>query len=136
MLGGMATRSKPSAALKASSGKDLSPADLLIGVRIRECRVLRGVTQQQLADLIGVTYQQIFKYEHGVNRVSAGRLYEIAQELDTPVESFSDGLEKSGGRLPHGRRRLFQIMRSVGEIKSDKRREALGQLVRVLAGQP
>jgi transcriptional regulator with XRE-family HTH domain len=109
---------------------------VLIGLRIRECRVLHGLSQQQLASSIGVTYQQIFKYEHGVNRVSAGRLYEIAQELDTPVESFFAGLENSDGRLPHGQRRLFLLMRSIGEIKSEKRREALGHLVRVLAGQP
>jgi transcriptional regulator with XRE-family HTH domain len=136
MLAGMAARPKPGAALKPSSGKKLSPAEMLIGLRIRECRVLHGLSQQQLAELVGVTYQQIFKYEHGVNRVSAGRLYEIAQELDTPLESFFDGLEKSGGRVPHGQRRLFQTMRSIGEIKSEKRREAIGHLVRVLAGQP
>jgi transcriptional regulator with XRE-family HTH domain len=118
-----------------SKPKDISPADLRIGLRIRECRVLRGLSQQQLAELIGVTYQQVFKYEHGVNRVSAGRLYEIAKELHTPVETFFDGLEKNGGRLPRGQRRLFQIMRSVGEIKSETRREALGQLVRVLANR-
>jgi len=53
-----------------------------------------GLTQQQLADLIGVTYQQAHKYERGINRVSAGRLFEIAQVLSVPVGYFFGGLEQ------------------------------------------
>ena len=53
-----------------------------------------GLTQQQLADLIGVTYQQAHKYERGINRVSAGRLFEVAQVLGVPVSYFFDELEK------------------------------------------
>src|SRR4051794_31223821 len=55
--------------------------DRHVGARVRERRIMMGLTQQQLADLIGVTYQQAHKYERGINRVSAGRLYEIAQVL-------------------------------------------------------
>jgi transcriptional regulator with XRE-family HTH domain len=47
-----------------------------------------GLSQRQLAELIGVTDQQVWKYEHGTSRVSAGRLYEIARELGVPVEGF------------------------------------------------
>src|SRR5690242_5585321 len=59
--------------------------DRHVGARVRERRIMMGLTQQQLADLIGVTYQQAHKYERGINRVSAGRLYEIAQVLTVPV---------------------------------------------------
>src|SRR5438876_11586473 len=55
--------------------------DRHVGARVRERRIMLGLTQQQLADLIGVTYQQAHKYERGINRVSAGRLFEIAQVL-------------------------------------------------------
>src|SRR5690242_21960643 len=55
--------------------------DRYVGARIRERRIMLGLTQQQLADLIGVTYQQAHKYERGINRVSAGRLFEVAQVL-------------------------------------------------------
>ena len=55
--------------------------DLHVGARVRDRRILLGMTQHQLADLIGVTYQQAHKYEKGINRVAAGRLYYIAQAL-------------------------------------------------------
>src|SRR5438876_11052202 len=71
--------------------------DRHVGARVRERRIMLGLTQQQLADLIGVTYQQAHKYERGINRVSAGRLYEIAQVLSVPVGYFFEGLEE----LPH-----------------------------------
>ena len=68
--------------------------DRHVGARIRERRIMLGLTQQQLADLIGVTYQQAHKYERGINRVSAGRLFEVAQVLGVPVSYFFDGLEQ------------------------------------------
>ena len=62
--------------------------DRHVGARMRDRRVLLGLTQQQMADLIGVTYQQAHKYEKGINRVSAGRLYSIAQALGVEVGLF------------------------------------------------
>src|SRR5207253_6079429 len=70
--------------------------DRHVGARIRERRIMLGLTQQQLADLIGVTYQQAHKYERGINRVSAGRLYEIAQVLSVPIGYFFEGLDEYG----------------------------------------
>ena len=67
--------------------------DRHVGARIRERRIMLGLTQQQLADLIGVTYQQAHKYERGINRVSAGRLFEIARVLSVPVSYFFEGLD-------------------------------------------
>ena len=55
--------------------------DRSVGARMRERRMMLGLTQQQMAELIGVTYQQAHKYETGINRISAGRLYQIAQAL-------------------------------------------------------
>lgn len=66
--------------------------DQHVGRRIRERRVVLGMTQQQLADEIGVTYQQAHKYEKGINRVSAGRLFEIARVLSVPIGYFYEGL--------------------------------------------
>src|SRR6201996_5506142 len=72
--------------------------DRHVGARVRERRIMMGLTQQQLADLIGVTYQQAHKYERGINRVSAGRLYEISRVLSVPVSYFFDGLDTQTGR--------------------------------------
>ena len=72
--------------------------DRYVGARISERRIMLGLTQQQLADLIGVTYQQAHKYERGINRVSAGRLFEVAQVLSVPVNYFFDALDEENDR--------------------------------------
>src|SRR5579883_1775123 len=80
--------------------------DRHVGARVRERRIMLGLTQQQLADLIGVTYQQAHKYERGINRVSAGRLFEIARVLSVPVAYFFEGLDAEGGRAVSPRERM------------------------------
>ena len=71
--------------------------DRHVGARMRERRILLGLTQQQMAELIGVTYQQAHKYERGLNRISAGRLFEIAQVMGVPVAWFFEGLGGGDG---------------------------------------
>ena len=69
-----------------------NPVDLHVGARIRLRRRMQGVSQEKLADALGLTFQQVQKYERGANRVSASKLYEIAAALDAPVAYFFDGL--------------------------------------------
>ncbi|HTK34902.1 MAG TPA: helix-turn-helix domain-containing protein [Caulobacteraceae bacterium] len=69
-----------------------NPVDLHVGARIRMRRKLLGVSQERLADQLGLTFQQVQKYERGANRVSASKLYEIARALQTSVTYFFDGL--------------------------------------------
>ena len=66
---------------KPKRGRSTAAIDDHVGGRIRERRIMLGLTQQQLAEMIGVTYQQAHKYERGINRVSAGRLFEIARNV-------------------------------------------------------
>ncbi len=66
--------------------------DLHIGKRLRRRRKNLGLTQHQLADMVGVRFQQIQKYECAANHISANRLWLIAQALDVPVNYFYDGL--------------------------------------------
>jgi DNA-binding XRE family transcriptional regulator len=66
--------------------------DLAVGRRIRQRRIMLGLTQQQMAGLIGVTYQQAHKYETGINRISAGRLYQIARALGVDIMWPGGGL--------------------------------------------
>eukprot|EP01041_Mallomonas_annulata_P031218 gene31218-53489_t len=73
------------------------PVDLHVGVRIRMRRKEMGVSQERLAESLGITFQQVQKYERGANRVSASKLWEIASALMTPVAYFYDGL---GDREP------------------------------------
>ena len=67
--------------------------DLHLGKRLRRRRRLLGLTQQQLASAVGVRFQQIQKYECGANRISAARLWELAEALEVPINYFSEGLE-------------------------------------------
>ncbi len=69
-----------------------NPVDLHVGARIRLRRRMQGVSQEKLADALGLTFQQVQKYERGANRVSASKLYEIATALHSPVSYFFDGL--------------------------------------------
>ena len=69
------------------------PVDAHVGKRIRHRRWMVGMTQQQLADRVGIKFQQIQKYETGMNRVSASRLWDIAQALDVSISFFFEGFE-------------------------------------------
>lgn len=96
--------------------------DVHVGKRIRHRRWMIGMTQQQLAEKVGIKFQQIQKYETGMNRVSASRLWDIARAVDVPVSFFFDGLSES------------QTQDEVeGDILADK--EAL-QLVRAYYAMP
>ena len=108
--------------------------DRYVGMRIRERRVMLGLSQQQMADMIGVTYQQAHKYERGINRISAGRLYEIAQVLSVPVSFFFEGVDESASGEPSLRQRMcLELARNFTQIPSERHREALSQLARALA---
>ncbi len=111
-----------------------------VGQRIRARRTMLGLTQQQLADLIGVTYQQAHKYERGINRVSAGRLFELAKALGVEVTYFFEGLApEAEGHIPSGdvvpgRQRLcLDMARNFAKIREERHQEALSQLCRALA---
>jgi transcriptional regulator with XRE-family HTH domain len=69
-----------------------NPVDLHVGTRIRMRRKLLGISQERLADDLGLTFQQVQKYERGANRVSASKLYEIARSLKTSIAYFFEGL--------------------------------------------
>ena len=70
------------------------PVDVHVGKRVRHRRWLIGMTQQQLAERVGIKFQQIQKYETGANRVSASRLWDIADALEVPVSFFFEGIEE------------------------------------------
>jgi transcriptional regulator with XRE-family HTH domain len=69
-----------------------NPVDLHVGGRVRMRRKVLGVSQERLAEALGLTFQQVQKYERGANRVSASKLYEIARFLSAPISYFFEGL--------------------------------------------
>jgi transcriptional regulator with XRE-family HTH domain len=112
-------------------------ADRHVGMRIRERRIMLGLSQQQLAVMIGVTYQQAHKYERGLNRISAGRLYDIAQVLSVPISWFFEGIAEDNGaaEMSPRQRMCLELARNFAMIDNLKHQEALSQMARALAAQ-
>jgi transcriptional regulator with XRE-family HTH domain len=111
-----------------------------VGRQIRKQRNLLGLTQEQLADALGISYQQVQKYETAANRVSAGRLYEIAAKLNTEIGFFFEGLDPDtfGTPVEHGgkNRSAVELVRSFGNIQDGNVRSALVGLVKELGEGP
>ena len=112
--------------------------DSHVGSQIRKRRTLLGFTQEQLAAALDISYQQVQKYETGANRVSAGRLYQIAKELSVDVGYFFEGLDDESGTdsLPHGGRNrpTIELAKNFSEIENPAIRAAVSNLVRSLTG--
>lgn len=116
------------------------PVDIHVGKRVRHRRWMKGVTQQQLGDSVGIKFQQIQKYETGMNRVSASRLWDIAEALDVPVNFFFEGFQSDSedentstpqqGDLLADKEAL-ELVRSYYAIPESQRRK-LFDLARVL----
>ena len=115
--------------------------DVHVGKRIRQRRWLIGMTQQTLADLVGIKFQQIQKYETGSNRVSASRLWDIGEAMGVPVAFFFEGLKDSsqhpGAEAQHtapdllSDKEAMELVRTYYAIPENQRRR-LFELARVL----
>lgn len=116
--------------------------DVHVGKRIRQRRWLIGMTQQKLAELVGIKFQQIQKYETGANRVSASRLWDIGEAMGVPVSFFFEGLDcpsqsgvQLGASFPSdllGDKEAMELVRSYYAIPENQRRR-LFELARVLS---
>jgi len=114
---------------------NLQDIDRHVGTRIRERRIILGITQQQMAELIGVTPQQTQKYELGSNRISAGRLYKIANALGVDFAFFFEGLDEDNEvELPQ-RRLLLEFARNFVAVANSEHQEMLCSLTRALANE-
>jgi len=118
------------------------PVDVHVGKRVRHRRWMVGMTQQQLGDIVGIKFQQIQKYETGMNRISASRLWDIAQALGVSISFFfegfdeeerpaeSRGLDNRGDLLAD--KEALELVRSYYAIPEAQRRR-LFDLARVLS---
>ncbi|MEM1105380.1 MAG: helix-turn-helix domain-containing protein [Pseudomonadota bacterium] len=124
--------------------KDLDAAeiDTIVGDRIRRRRILLGFTQDQLGEALGISYQQIQKYETGANRVSAGRLFQIAERLQTNVGWFFEGVGEQHAESSEDTaemsspRHVIELVRGYSRITEDRMRMAVLSLVRAMADAP
>jgi transcriptional regulator with XRE-family HTH domain len=120
---------------------DPHPVDIHVGEKLRLMRTLRGLSQTELATRVGLTFQQVQKYESGANRISASRLWEISEALDTPIGFFFDGLREGPGPtnpvgLGEGARGNLQLVRYYEGIPDEGIRDGVFELLKRLAKAP
>jgi transcriptional regulator with XRE-family HTH domain len=123
-----------------------NPIDAHVGNRVRVRRVLLGLTQEKLAQALGLTFQQVQKYERGTNRISSGRLFQLAQALDVPVSFFYvdlPGTPASGTATPleptadtdtMSRQETMELVRAYYRIPELPVRKRVFELVKTIAG--
>ena len=121
--------------------------DAYVGKRLRLRRTMMGLSQEAIAKAVGITFQQVQKYEKGANAMNSNRLYEFAQFMHVPVAYFFEGLETSGGAtgfaeegtaFDHKNRNVsdresLEIMKAFKRIKEQGMRKRLADLVRAVA---
>lgn len=126
----------------------LNEVDVFVGQRLRELRMLAGLSQSDVAAALGLTFQQLQKYERGFNRVSASRLYKLALYFRVPVSVFFDGLEERASQLESAEsgdiedadntlqsREALMLARYFQHIRDPQVRLAIRELAERCAGQ-
>ncbi|NQW09271.1 MAG: helix-turn-helix transcriptional regulator [Alphaproteobacteria bacterium] len=122
-----------------------NPIDVHVGARVRLRRTLLGMSQERLGDALGLTFQQVQKYERGANRIGASRLYDLAKALQVPIGFFFDDLPDSvdkdaptiapaiGEGDPMQRRETVELVRAYYRIQDATARRRLYELTRSIA---
>ena len=112
------------------------PVDVHVGSRVRLRRTLLGMSQTDIADALGLTFQQVQKYEKGVNRISASRLYHLCLIFGVPVESFFEEIEgKTSRRSPDDvmlRRETLELVRAYYRIRDPEMRKAVHAMFKAM----
>ena len=132
-------------------GKGISPIDVHVGARVRVRRMLLGMNQTKLGDALGLSYQQVQKYESGANRKGASRLYDLSQIFDVPVEFFFEEMPAevaasslaqkrrkakappSYERDPLAKRETLQLVRAYYKITDPQVRKRLREMAKAAA---
>ncbi len=131
-------------------GRGIGPVDVHVGARLRQRRTLLGMTQTNLSDALGVSYQQMQKYERGMNRIGSSRLFDLSRILDVPIQFFFDDMParvaasspaQGGGRAkkppryepdPMATRETLELVRGYYKIRDPELRKRLYELTKTL----
>ena len=119
--------------------KSPEPADKHVGVRVRMRRLMPGMSQETLGKAVGVTFQQLQKYERGKNRISVSRLQQIAQALQVPITFFFEGAGRVDGHRSVGSeffatKEGIRLSKAFVRIEAPELRRKVVRLVQELAG--
>ena len=139
-------QARVAAAAKGAISKAVTPIDRHVGHRLWECRRLAGLSQQQLAYRLGVTFQQIQKYEKGVNRISASQLYQISRLFGVSIFWFFEGWAGGGEHEPAENLSTASMapddpetgrfVEVVARITDPRKRRRLREIMAILADKP
>ncbi|WP_119679869.1 helix-turn-helix domain-containing protein [Indioceanicola profundi] len=123
-----------------------NPVDVHVGSRVRLRRTLLGMSQEKLGEAIGLTFQQVQKYERGANRIGASRLFDLSRVLDVPVSFFFDDMqpdgaeakpastpEESGELDPMAKRETLELVRAYYRITEPAVRKRIFELAKAVA---
>ena len=131
-----------------------NPVDVYIGNKVKARRLLLGLSQEELAKSIGLTFQQVQKYEHGTNRISVSRLIDISKSLKTPIDYFFDGnpIAAKQGKTPSAKgfsdapqeylaspdfmvmkRDVLDLVRAYSKIKSTKLKKQIIEMAKAMS---
>ena len=131
-------------------GRRIGPIDVHVGARLRQRRRLLGMTQTNLGNAIGISFQQMQKYERGANRISASRLFDLSRVFDVPVQFFFDDMPtavaasspaQGGGKAkklpsyepdPMAKPEILKFVRAYYKIKDTQSRKGLYELTKAM----
>jgi len=123
---------------------EFQAVDKHVGSRVRGRRMALGISQTKLANALGVSFQQVQKYEKGSNRISASKLLAISNLLERPVSYFFEGAEEAGGKekslapddqmVSMESREVYEVIRNYSRIGNESVRQGLRRLIASLAG--
>lgn len=119
---------------RIKSSEHPHPVDVHVGQRVRERRILLGMSQQKLGEALGITFQQVQKYEKGTNRIGCSRLFDLSEAQNVPISYFFEGYTRKGGSDENAGlgTRTLRLARYFNEL-SDSQRDAVFELVKTLA---
>jgi len=121
-----------------------NPVDIHVGSRVRLRRTLLGMSQEKLADALGLTFQQVQKYERGANRIGASRLHQLSRILEVPVSFFFEEMGAAPGAQiaedgsgfehdPMTKRETLELVRAYYRIPDEKVRKRIFEMVKAIA---
>ncbi len=132
-------------ALPSGHKEHPDPVDVFVGMKLRQRRALAGMSQEQLGKAVGVSFQQVQKYERGFNRMGASRMYQFACLLQVPVSFFFENLKTEPGANQQtslvdegsliGSQETLSLMKAFNAIAEKKQRKKVISLVKAMAGE-
>jgi transcriptional regulator with XRE-family HTH domain len=138
----MATKAREHARRRGVKYEGPNPADVHVGARVRLRRTMLGMSQEKLGEALGLTFQQVQKYERGANRVGASRLWEMSRVLEVPVSYFFEALDGASSEAPEGgeldpnpmtKRETLELVRAYYKISDPAVRRRIFDLTKALA---